>query len=79
MEIKTNDNAMEIHAQYESRKEFRQKALQRKIKHSIKILERGGMIKTDINIEKLTVYIKCYDLKIYNQILKGFQSVAETT
>ena len=79
MKIKNNDQKMTIDAQYKSRGEFRKLAQQKKVRLTIKALEKGGMLKAVFNKEKLCINIKCYNLKIYNQILKGFKSVASLT
>ncbi len=79
MNLKTNDQEMTIFAQYKSRTEFHKLALQKKMRMAIKFLEKGGMLKAEINKDELTVHIECYDKGIYDQVLKGFQSVAQMT
>lgn len=79
MKIKNNDQNMTIDAYYKSKGEFRKLALQKKIRMSIKILERGGKLEATFDKEKCCVHIKCYDLQIYEQVLNGFKSVAHMT
>lgn len=76
MKLTKNDEELVLHVKYKSRGDYKRLALQKRMRLAIKALERGGWIQTEFNEDKLTVNIKCYDFKIYHQVLKGFDSVA---
>ena len=75
MRLIKNEDELEFTAEYDSKGEYKKRVDNKRFRLSIKVLEKGNMLKSNLDEDNLKVWIKCNDKKIYDQIIKGFQSV----
>ena len=75
MKIKKNDKKLDIFVKYESSKEWRKMAKQKRVRLAMKSLESARLIvKTEDEVNR-TIRITCKEPGIYYHILKGLKSV----
>lgn len=76
MEIKTFDEDLKIEIRYKSKAEMKKTVLQKRIKGFLWSLKKVKLIdEPKIDLDQLSVIIKCNEKKIYDHIIKGFRSV----